>query len=124
MAFDPKFTKVFDQHKGFLKQVRGENLVKPMLVYFGLGGRAEQIRILCSLGKIDFEDMRVPNPVFMQLKQSGQLPMGSMPVWIEDGETYFQSATIMRMLGKRCGMYSTDPEVMWQIDSAMEYVED
>lgn len=50
--------------------------------------------------------------------------MGSMPVWKEDGETYFQGLTILRMLGRRTGLYSIEPETAWQIDSAMELVED
>ena len=124
MAHDPKFTKAFDQHKGFLKQVRQDKQIKPMMCYFDLGGRGEQVRMLCKVGGIEYEDMRLPGQIFAELKQNGQLPMGSMPVWIEDGETYFQSATIMRMLGRRCGMYSNDPETMWHIDSAMEYAED
>ena len=68
MAHDPKFTKAFDQHKGFLKQVRQDKQIKPMMCYFDLGGRGEQIRMLCKVGGIEYEDMRIPGPVFAELK--------------------------------------------------------
>ena len=58
------------------------------------------------------------------MKHSGRFPMGSMPIWEEDGETICQGLTILRMVGKRTGFYSNDPNVAWQIDSAAEHVED
>ena len=86
---------------------------KPSLTYFEFGGRAEPIRMLCALKGIQFTDERLSQEAFGARKATGEFPMGSMPVWKEDGETYFQGGAILRMLGIRTGMYSKDPATAW-----------
>ena len=61
---------------------------------------------------------------FGERKAKGEFPLGSVPCWIEDGDIICQSNVILRMIGNRTGMYSTDPETAWNIDSAMEALED
>ena len=85
----------------------------PTLCYFEIAGRAEPIRMLCALKNITFTDERVTQEDFGKRKGTGEFPMGSMPVWKEDGMTYFQGSTILRMLGMRTGMYSADPAIAW-----------
>ena len=97
---------------------------KPKLQYFDAGGRAESIRMCCYLGGLDFEDDRIPLDVFPSRKATGEFPLGSVPVWIEDGEKFCTSNTILRMVGMRTGMYTTVPETAWMIDSSLEAVED
>lgn len=97
---------------------------QPKLQYFGLAARAEPIRIICAVKGIKFEDERLDFPDFGARKAAGEFPMGSMPVWREDGMSIFQTNTIMRMLGQRNGMYAKDPTTGWAIDSILEYVED
>ena len=58
------------------------------------------------------------------MKEAGEFPLGSVPVWIEDGEKICQSNTVLRMVGNRCGLYSNDPATAWAMDSVMEQVED
>ena len=96
----------------------------PKLIYIELGGRGEQIRIACAVAGMKFTDERITIPEFIMKKKSGELPTGTMPVWVEDGDTYFQAATILRLIGARNGMYSMDSNICWHIDSAMEHIED
>ena len=92
------------------------------LTYFGIGGRAEPIRALLHFANHEFEDNRVSQDDFATLKAS--LPLGSLPVWEEDGETIAQSAAILRMLGIRYGMYSTEANICWNIDSLIDFMEE
>ena len=96
----------------------------PTLQYFDCSGRGESIRIACYLGGIKFNDERLSNDQFGFKKAAGEFPLGSVPVWIEDGEKICQSNTILRMVGNRSGLYSSDPETAWAMDSVLEVVED
>ena len=53
------------------------------LTYFPLGIRAEPIRAVLHFGGQEFEDNRISQDDFAALKPS--LPLGSLPVWEEDG---------------------------------------
>ena len=93
------------------------------LYYFDLGGRAEGIRALLGHANYKYDDARQDFASFAQLKQVGKLPLGSMPVWEEDGFIMCQSSSILRMLGIRLGYYSDDPMVCFQIDSIVDFCE-
>jgi len=97
---------------------------KPVLQYFDAFGRAEPIRMACAMGRLDYEDKRLSQEEFGKMKMAGEFPMGSVPVWIEDGVKYCQSNTILRMVGQRTGQYPTDVHQAWKVDSACEAVED
>lgn len=109
---------------------------KGHLTYFeGVGGRAEPILFVLRLANADFEfetinleDTQDPASDYTKRKASGEFsPLsdcgGGLPVYKENGKTYFESNAILRMLGARHGFYSTDPETMWAIDVCMEKVE-
>ena len=51
-------------------------------------------------------------------------PMGSIPIWEEDGFTSCNSSAILRILGIRLGYYSEDHLIAYKIDSIVEYMED
>ena len=96
---------------------------KIKLYYFDTFGRAEPIRILLHHAKVDFDDVRCGLDGFGDLKEKeghkfefGQVPVLEMP----DGETYAQSISIYRLLGKWYGYYPEDPVAAWQVDSIME----
>ena len=55
------------------------------LLYFDMGGRAEGIRALLAHANFQYEDSRQSFADFGAMKSSGALPLGSMPVWEEDG---------------------------------------
>ena len=96
----------------------------PTLMYFQGAGRADATRAACFLSGLKYNDVRLSQEEFGAKKASGELPLGSVPVWIEDGVKYVQSNTILRMVCQRGGMYSTDPAEAWAIDSYLEAVED
>ena len=96
----------------------------PTLQYWDSYGRAEPIRMACHLGGIKYNNEMMTRKDFGERKAKGEFPLGSVPCWIEDGDIICQSNVILRMIGNRTGMYSTDPETAWNIDSAMEALED
>ena len=55
---------------------------------------------------------------------AGHFPLGSAPIWEEDGMCIPQSSTILRGLGIRLGYYSNDSETCWNIDSLVDFCED
>ena len=93
-------------------------------MYFDLDGRAGSIRMLLGHGNITYTDSRLTSEEFGKMKKSGDLPLGSMPVWKEEGFTMCQNNAILRMLGVRHGYYSDDPMTCWRIDSLVDYLED
>ena len=96
------------------------------LYYFDVGGRGESIRSLLSHASVRYTDERISGADFGKMKAAGdeRLPLGSMPVWEEDGFRICQSNAILRTLGIRFGYYSEDPEVAYAIDSLLDFAED
>ena len=92
------------------------------LTYFPLGIRAEPIRAVLHFAGQEFEDNRISQDDFAAIKSS--LPLGSLPVWEEDGIQYAQSGSILRMLGIRNGYYTSDPNTAWEIDSLIDFMEE
>jgi len=60
-------------------------LQRPKLYYFDLYGRGEPIRMLLNHARVDFEDKRLSNAEFAELRENGTLPSGQVPLW-EDEE--------------------------------------
>ena len=94
------------------------------LSYFDIGGRAEAIRALLGHARFQYTDDRLTFEQFGAKKGSGELPLGSAPIWVEDGFTVCQSSAILRMFGIRLGYYTDDPMTAWNIDSMVDFVED
>lgn len=94
------------------------------LSYFEVEGRACSIRLLLSHCGMQYEDKRLTFPEFGAQKAAGAFPLGSMPIWEEDGFKMCQSSAILRMLGIRNGYYSDDPMTCWAIDSLVDFAED
>lgn len=91
------------------------------LHYFHLGGRAEGIRALLGHANFQYQDERMNFTDFGEVKD--QTPLGSLPVWTEDGFQMCQSSAILRMLGIRLGYYTEDPAHAWAIDSLVDFAE-
>ena len=49
------------------------------LIYFDIPGKAEAIRLCASVGKVDFEDVRISRERFAEMKEQGALPYGQVP---------------------------------------------
>ena len=95
------------------------------LYYFQLNGRSGAIRCMLDHANFQYEDERFAFPEFGPMKEANptQFPLGSAPIWEEDGFTMCQSSAILRALGIRLGYYSEDPMTCWQIDSILDFLE-
>jgi len=76
------------------------------LIYFDFPfWRAEASRIALTMGGVAFEDVRPNRAEFIEMKSSGALPYGQLPVLDVDGERIAQSVAIARFCGKVSGLY-------------------
>jgi glutathione S-transferase len=96
------------------------------LTYFDAAGRAEAIRIAFALAGIPFEDVRLQYPEFGALKQSGGLPLGSVPVLEVDGVPLVQTSAMLRYAARlgSAGLYPADPLRALVVDSALDTFND
>ena len=94
------------------------------LTYLDGYGRGEQIRLLLTYVKQEFEDQRVSFEEVAKLRESGQLEFGQVPQLEWDGIKYVQSSAILRAIGANNGLYSSDPITMWKIDSLVDHTTD
>lgn len=96
------------------------------LTYFKSPGRAEPVRIALFLAGIPFTDERLGFPEFMQAKQNGALPLGSVPVLEHGGRAFAQTAAMLRFAGRVAnnGLYPDDPEAGLVVDSAIDTFND
>lgn len=96
---------------------------KLKLSYFDFhGGRGEVARLAMTLGKIPFEDHRIPLAEWPSVKES--TPFHAVPVLEIDGEKITQSNTINRYVGKLASLYPDDPLQAARCDEVMDAVED
>lgn len=93
------------------------------LYYFDIYGRAESIRFLLSHAKVEYENVNA-GPIMGELKESGKLDFGQVPMLEHEGKTMVQSWAILRYLGRTYGYYPENPEVAYKIDSTIDAVED
>jgi glutathione S-transferase len=94
------------------------------LYYFDIYGRAESIRFLLSHAKVEYENVLINGEKLAEMKASGVLEFGQVPMFEADGKHYCQSWAILRFLGRKYGYYPEDPETAWKIDSTIDAVED
>jgi glutathione S-transferase len=99
------------------------------LRYFPFPGRAGAIRDALRIGGVAFEDVQVPLDRFQELKASGELPFGSLPVLevaIPGGKICAaQSNAILRFAGRRAGLYPADDALRaLKVDEALDLGED
>ncbi len=77
--------------------------------YFDSFGRGEVFRLLLTLAKVDFEDVRYTKETWPEAKASGKFEFGQVPAVEIDGVFYTQSHATLRFLGKKYGYYPEDP---------------
>ncbi len=93
------------------------------LTYFDMdGGRAEPIRIAFHAAGIEFEDIRISFPEFMEQRQS--MRFNCVPVLVIDGVVVTQSNAMCRFAGKKAGLYPEDDVQALYCDEAMGAIED
>lgn len=96
------------------------------LTYFDAAGRAEPIRIALRMAGLPFEDERLKYPEFLEKKQSGALPLGSVPVLEVDGVPITQASSMLRYVARlgQLDLYPTDPYQALVVDSALDTLND
>jgi glutathione S-transferase len=109
-------------------------MTKPTLIYFNGRGRAELIRLVLAEAGADWQEHHVgrgtppangrPTDIG-QLRESGVLPFGAVPVWEEpDGLRLAQSSAIANHLARRHGLAAVDPLEAARCDEVMGCVDD
>ena len=89
------------------------------LVYFDMSGRAAPIRMMLDHKKVKYEDKRIDQATFKAGKEKGD--WGSLPVWIENGQTMNETKALVRYLGTVHGYYPKDAVMQWQADVWVDY---
>lgn len=80
---------------------------KPVLIYFPIPARGEIARLAFTLGKVDFEDKRIPPQEWAELKAT--TPFGQVPL-LQVGDTVVaQSGAIDHYAAKVAGLAPEDP---------------
>eukprot|EP01043_Picozoa_sp_COSAG02_P003010 COSAG02_NODE_71_length_42019_cov_36.443893_13_plen_223_part_00 len=97
------------------------------LTYFNIQGAAEKVRLALVLGKIPFDDHRVPFPEWPALKP--ETPYGQLPLLsIDGGEPMAQSDAMLRYAGTLATSVQAVPlyrvEDMLAIEEALGLVGD
>lgn len=61
-----------------------------------------------------------------KIKADGKVVMefGQLPVLEVNGKFFNQSNSILKLLGKKQGLYPTDPEEQWVVDSCIDSISD
>lgn len=76
--------------------------------YFGGYGRGEALRMILAHAGIAYEDKNYTFADMPELKTSGKLEFGQLPVLERDGKFYAQSGATTRALGIHLGYYPAD----------------
>ena len=93
------------------------------LTYFDLFGRAEPMRMALWKAGVEFEDIRVSGEAWTNLKATGELEFGQVPMLeLDDGTKLFQSGPIVRYLGHKYNLMPTDPIANYRGEKAVEHM--
>lgn len=90
------------------------------LVYFPSPGRAEAIRLALSFSGVEWEDHRIDAKRLLEMKESGELPWGMVPVLQTSEGTIAESSAILRYVGRLAGLVPDDP---YQAAKADEFID-
>lgn len=92
------------------------------LTYFDLRALAEPIRLLFAYGGINYEDVRIADDKWPEVKPT--MPMGQMPILEIDGQVVHQSVAIGRYVAKKVGLAGANDWEQLLIDVAVDTVSD
>ena len=97
---------------------------KPIVTYFDFSGsRGEEVRLALVLAGMAFEDNRISRETFAKLKPD--LPFAAVPTLELEGRGVFgQSNAILRLIGRKHGLYPEDPFEAARHDALMDAAED
>ena len=96
------------------------------LTYFNITGLGEPIRYILSIAGVPFVDHRFGSrEEFLEKKPT--LRFGQVPCLTIDGEEFFQSASIFRLIAKYFGatsLYPAQPQLAAVVDAFVDQVND
>ncbi|KAJ9598227.1 hypothetical protein L9F63_011048, partial [Diploptera punctata] len=92
------------------------------LIYFNARGKAEHIRFIFAYAGVDYEDERIPQEKWPELKR--KMPFGMLPVLEIDGKPVGQSNAIARHLAKQYGLAGKDDWESLQCDMLVDTLTD
>jgi len=95
---------------------------KPVLHYFDIRGKGEQIRVILAYLGIDYVDKRITREAWATEKAN--YPFGQIPFYEDDKVAIPQSQAIVRYLARRHGLYGRKKEEEVQVDVALEIARD
>ena len=92
--------------------------------YFDMAAsRGEEIRLAFAIAGVPFHDNRISRAAFAEMKPN--LPFGTLPILEVEGRgAFFQTNAILRLIGRKHGLYPADAWDAARHDAAMEAVED
>ena len=93
--------KVAKAVKKVAPKVAVKKAARATLTYFQVHGKNEPIVMLLHQAGVDYDFERISREQFHEMKASGALPAGQVPLWRgTDGALKNQSNAILRMLGR------------------------
>lgn len=78
---------------------------KLRFTYLDIPGKGEAIRLALYVGGLEFEDRRVSYAQIAEMRQSGELPFGQVPMLEIDDKPFFQSEALLRWVGRQTSLY-------------------
>lgn len=94
--------------------------MRPMLYYWKGRGRAENARLTCAAGGIEFDETNVyTREQFLQMIEDGKLLFKQLPLMEIDGLRLVGSESIVRYLGRKADLYGKSNEEKARIDILM-----
>ena len=95
------------------------------LYYFDIYGRAEPIRMMLTKAGVAFEDIRATHAMWPEIKESGILEYGQVPMLeLEDGTRLVQQTAIQWYLASTYGFAPTAPMDIYKSEHLQSLVFD
>ncbi|CAK4731491.1 hypothetical protein LEN26_010267 [Aphanomyces euteiches] len=93
------------------------------LTYFDMPGRGEVIRLALTIGEIPFQDERLSEDAWKEVKPN--MPFKQIPVLTVDGQMYCQTHALARLASTWSGLYpKNDPLTACRVDEICDFVEE
>jgi len=88
------------------------------LFFFNFKGRAEAIRLMLTIANVPFEDIRLSQEKFKEMKDSGCFKFGEIPVLEIDGKQYSETYALESFAGKMANLYPWCMRQAMRVDEA------
>ncbi len=99
-------------------------MAQPVLYYFDVPARGELIRLIFHHAKVPFTDEIVKDLTWAALKDARFSEFHKLPRLDIDGMKLVEHRAIVRYIGKKYGLYPSDPVLAYKTDSLLDAKED